>query len=328
MKLLLTCPPMITQIDYFESFLKKNNWDVTIPKFTSHLNESELLKIIDKYDTWIAGDDPVCESVIKKGKENKLRVIIKWGVGTDNIDYEACHKYGIYIDNTPGLFGEEVSDIAINYLLTLTRKTHLINSEVRKGNWFKPSGMSLVDKKICLLGFGNIGSKIARKLLGFGVYINIYDPGFFNKNDLIYSHRTNQEIDDIYQTKYITLYKNKLDCVNDCDIIICACNLTPENKKMVNRNLISKSKKGVILINVSRGLIINEKDVIEMLTEEFIQSVGLDVFETEPLSTSNKLLQFNQNIYGSHNSSNTIEGVREASQIAIDKIKTFFNKKV
>ena len=328
MKLLLTCPPMINQIDYFESFLKKNNWDVTIPKFTSHLNESELLKIIDKYDTWIAGDDPVCESVIKKGKENKLRVIIKWGVGTDNIDYEACHKYGIYIDNTPGLFGEEVSDIAINYLLTLTRKTHLINSEVRKGNWFKPSGMSLVDKKICLLGFGNIGSKIARKLLGFGVYINIYDPGFFNKNDLIYSHRTNQEIDDIYQTKYITLYKNKLDCVNDCDIIICACNLTPENKKMVNRNLISKSKKGVILINVSRGLIINEKDVIEMLTEEFMQSVGLDVFETEPLSTSNKLLQFNQNIYGSHNSSNTIEGVREASQIAIDKIKTFFNKKV
>ena len=86
------------------------------------------------------------------------------------------------------------------------------------------------------------------------------------------------------------------------------------------------AKKGVRIINVARGKVVKEDDVVELLEDGFIESVGFDVFEEEPLKTDSKLRTFSQNIYGSHNGSNTIEGVDRTSNIAISKIKEFLDK--
>ena len=90
--------------------------------------------------------------------------------------------------------------------------------------------------------------------------------------------------------------------------------------------MIQLANKGVIIINVARGPVIVEKDVIELLENKFIKSVGFDVFEIEPLNKNNNLLKFEQNIYGSHNSSNTLEAVLKTSKIAINKLTHFLNK--
>jgi len=318
MNILITCPPMICQIKSFDNTFKENNIIYHIPEFTALMSEAELINIIDRFDGWIAGDDPVSENVLKKGYQHKLKIVVKWGIGTDNVDYSACKKYGIKIFNTPGVFNEEVSDIAVNYLLTLSRKTHIINQKVRQGIWYKPSGMSLSNKKVCLIGFGNIGQAIARKLLSFNLNLHVFDPGFFRSNDIIYSQREQQPVDSIFQDNPLIHISQKIDfSVEDANFIIACCSLNENTYHLINKDLILKAASKVIIINVSRGGVLKESDVVELLTTGYIDSVGLDVFETEPLNTDNPLLQFEQNIYGSHNSSNTVEGVIKASNRAI-----------
>ena len=108
MNILITCPPMICQIKSFDNTFKKNNIIYHIPECTALMSEAELIDIIDRFDGWIAGDDPVSENVLKKGYQHKLKIVVKWGIGTDNIDYSACKKYGIKIFNTPGVFNDAI----------------------------------------------------------------------------------------------------------------------------------------------------------------------------------------------------------------------------
>ena len=92
---------------------------------------------------------------------------------------------------------------------------------------------------------------------------------------------------------------------------------------MINKEIIKLANKGVIIINVARGPIVVEEDVIELLDEGYIKSVGFDVFEVEPLSNNSKLMNYEQNIYGSHNGSNTVDAVLKTSKLAIEKLISF-----
>lgn len=322
---LVTCPPMINRIENYKELFSKLNLKYFCPKFTQVLTEEELMELLPNYDAWIIGDDPATERVFKAGIKGKLKAVVKWGVGVDNVDFEACKKLNIPVTNTPNVFGEEVSDIAIGYLISLTRQIHNIDKETKKGNWFKPCGTSLYNKKVCLIGFGDIGRKIARKLIPFNMNIFVSDPGFSISNNKIYCNY-NDEIKITEELQKVNL--NELnDCVENADIIIVACNLNKNTKGLVNKNLILKAKKGVIIINISRGPIVNENDVIELLEEKFIDCVGFDVFEIEPLPLNNKLRNFDKCIFGSHNSSNTKEAVDKTSELALNKLHKFLINK-
>lgn len=330
MKVLLTCPPMINRISNYQDILKNNNIEIEIPKFTQVMKEEELIKIIDKYDGWIIGDDPATKSVFEAGSKGKLKCAVKWGVGVDNVDFDACKKLNIPITNIPNVFGEEVSDIAIGMLLNLTRKINLIDLETKNGGWIKPCGESLYGKKVCLIGFGDIGRHTARKLLAFNLDIWVSDPACKKINGKIkynYGHGFKNHTPEL--TKLLNSINDvnidSLDnCLNDANYIIVTCALNEKTKYLVNRENILKCKKGVKIINVARGPIVNENDVIELLDKKFIDSVGFDVFETEPLPIDSGLRKFNQNIYGSHNGSNTQEAVDKTSKIAINNILKFY----
>lgn len=326
MDILLTCPPMIKQLKNLKSDILKYGFNIHVPDFTATMNEKELLNIIADYDGWIIGDDQVTENIIKKGKSGKLKSLVKWGVGIDNVDFDLCKKHNIPVSNTPAMFGEEVSDIAINYLLTLTRQTHRINEEVRKGNWFKPTGKSLTGKKVALIGFGDIGRSIARKCNAFSLNVFVSDPGFIQNTDtglISCIYNNDLEIEN-HLSNNIIISKTLEDCLLNADFIIVSCALNKYTNKMINKEKILLANKGVILINIARGPIIIEKDVIELLETHHIESVGFDVFEKEPLDINNKLLNFKQNIYGSHNSSNTLEAVVKTSKIVLEKMKLQF----
>lgn len=322
MKILLTCPPMIKQIDNYKKIISSYNFEVIIPNFVQVMTEEELINIIPEYDGWIIGDDPATARVFEAGCKGNLKAAVKWGVGTDNVDFEACKKLNLPITNIPNVFGEEVSDVAIGMLLSLTRKLHIIDKETKNFNWIKPCGNSLSGKKACLIGFGDIGRSTARKLLAFNINVFVSDPGFEKRDGKILCKYNSEVIikDDLNKVNICSLEES----VENCDFIVVTCALNKFTHYLINKNNIIKANKGVKLINVARGPIIKESDVVELLESGFIDSVGFDVFEEEPLNKNNQLRNYPNNIFGSHNGSNTIEGVDKVSFIALEKLFNMF----
>ena len=320
MKVLVTCPAMIKNIKRYEDKFKELNLEYFCPKFKQVMSEEELIKLLPDYDGWIIGDDPATRKVLEAGKKGKLKAAMKWGVGTDNVDFEACKELEIPISNTPNVFGNEVADVAIGYLIGLARDTYLIDRKVRKLRWSKPTGISLKDKKVCLIGFGDIGRNIARRLKPFQMNVYVSDPGFKkyeDKLECVYDKNM-----DLKEFLYLSFTNLDLALENSDFIIVC-CSLNENTKHLLNKDKIKLCNKNVRIINVSRGQIIVESDLIELLEEGFIHGCALDVFEEEPLPFNNKLRTFDKNIFGSHNGSNTIEGVDKVSNICIDKMYKF-----
>ena len=323
MNILVTCPPMIKMIKNYDHLFNEKGLNYFCPKFTQVMTEEELMDILPNYDGWIIGDDPATKRVFEAGYKGKLKAAVKWGVGVDNVDFEACKNLNIPITNIPNVFGEEVSDVAIGMLLNLTRKLHEINNETQKGGWFKPAGNSLTGKKVCLIGFGDIGRSTARKLLAFNLEVFVSDPGFEKVNNKINcKYNPNIIVPNTLNDVHITNLENALE---KADFIFVTCSLNKHTHHLVNKNNIIKCKRGVKIINVARGPVVKESDVCQLLENNFISAVGFDVFEIEPLPKESKLRNFPQNFFGSHNGSNTIEGVNRTSEIAINKIYEYLH---
>ena len=134
------------------------------------------MELVPQYDGWILGDDPATFRVFEAGRQGRLRGVVKWGVGVDNVDFQAAATFGIPVGHTPGMFGDEVADIAMAYVAGLARETYRIDRDVRGGGWPKPRGISLAGKIVALVGFGNIGRSIARRLIAAKMRVIAYDP--------------------------------------------------------------------------------------------------------------------------------------------------------
>ena len=317
MKLLITCVPMILRIKEYDL----SNYNFTIPKIKQTMEEEELINIIEDYDAWIAGDDPVTQKVLDKAKN--LKILVKWGIGIDNIDLDAIKKTNIEFTNTPGMFGDEVSDVAIGYLISLTRKLYQINNEVKNGNWYKPSGISLKDKKVALIGFGDIGRNITDRLINLKTKVHVYDPGFKKENGKIECLYTNMEINE--RLNEIVLTDNIKEVLENSRILILACAANKENYKLVNEENIKLLEDKCYIVNVSRGSLVNEKDIIAYIKNGKIEGFASDVFEKEPIINS-ELLNMDNVILGSHNASNTQEAVDKTSFKSLEIINFFFQK--
>ena len=307
MKILLTCPPMIGQIDRFRPAFEAKNVEVVIPEnFVQTLSEEQLIAILPQFDGWIIGDDPATRRVFEAGKAGKLKAAVKWGIGVDNVDRNALTDLKIPFSNTPYMFGGEVADLAVGYTIALARYTHEIDKVIKSGGWAKPAGISLAGKIVSLVGFGDIGKNVAKRLFAMDMILNISDP-----------HAKDKE--KYHDYNFVT-FPEKLQ---EADFVILACALTPENKHLINTQSIAKMKDGVRIVNISRGGLIDENALAEGLRSKKIHSVALDVFETEPLPLNSELRNFENTIFGSHNGSNTIDAVVRASRKAMSLLFEF-----
>ena len=316
-KLLLTCPPMVQQINKYKDVLEL--FEYCIPKFNQTVSEDTLLNIIGDYDAWIAGDDPATREVLKAGSDGNLKVLIKWGIGTDNIDINATKEFGIKFTNTPGMFGDEVSDVAIGYLINITRSLVQINNSVKTGNWYKPSGISLRSKKVTLVGFGDIGRSIAKRLLVMGVNLYVSDPNFIKVDGKIMG-------DVVVDSSLNEINIEPLEaCLKDSIAVILSCPLVSSTYHLINTTTINLMHDNCYIVNVSRGPVVKEEDVIEHLENGKIAGFATDVFEIEPVDINNKLLKFNNVIVGSHNASNSIDSVNRTSFKTIKLVNFYLN---
>ena len=292
---------MLGQVELFKPIFEAHGLELICPDFVQTLSEEELCALLPEMDGWIIGDDPATFRVLEAGKQGQLKAVVKWGVGVDNVDFDACKQLGLPVSNTPGMFGEEVADVALSYIIGLARQTFLIDRGVRAGGWPKPAGMSLPGKKLGLIGFGDIGRSIAKRCLAFGLDLTIWDP------------YANPSVED--QQKYT--FATYPEGIEHMDFLVASCALTPETKHMVNASVFEQAKEGVRVVNVSRGGIIDEQALMKALDSGKVHSAGLDVFETEPLPADAPIRNYERCILGTHNGSNTVDAVIRASHQAI-----------
>jgi D-3-phosphoglycerate dehydrogenase len=299
---------MLGMIDEFKHLFNNKGVDVTCPKVVQTLSEEELQKLVPDHDGWIIGDDPATRSVFEAGKKGKLRAAVKWGIGVDNVDLNAAKEFGIPIINTPNMFGREVADIAMSYVTALARETFLIDREVRAGGWPKPRGISLQDKTLGLIGFGDIGKNTALRALAAEMKVIAYDPAFTT-------------------VKHLSLVQTAKwpERVAECDFLVFTCSLDDRNKHMLDAEVLKRARRGVRIVNVARGPLIDERALTEALDSGKVHSAALDVFEQEPLPMASPLRKHQSCIFGSHNGSNTSDAVKRTSERALTILFDFLN---
>tara|TARA_R110001583_G_scaffold151248_2_gene303189 strand:- start:11056 stop:11961 length:906 start_codon:yes stop_codon:yes gene_type:complete len=297
---------MLGMKEQFIPYMKEKGLEAHCANVVQTLSVEELIELVPQFDGWIIGDDPASREVFTAGKAGNLKAAVKWGIGVDNVDFEACKEFKIPIINTPNMFGAEVADVALGYVIALARHTFYIDREIRNGNWPKNRGISLSGKTVGVIGFGDIGKSFAKRAIALGMKPIVYDPGF----------------------KQIDVDCGQLaawpDRVQECDFLVFTCALNKHNFHMLNAQVLANCKQGVRVVNVARGPLIDEQALSDGLRNEQVHSAALDVFEVEPLSADSYLREHPFCIFGSHNSSNTEDAVIKTNIRAIDEISKFF----
>lgn len=295
-KILISWHYMLPVVKKYKDLFKSKNIDWDIISVNPSLNEKQLLKIIHKYDGIICGDDQITKKVIDKAKN--LKVISKWGTGLDSIDTTYAKKKGIKVCNSPKAFVESVSVYAFGLLINLARGLLKVHSSVINNKWEKYSGIELMNKNLGIIGFGNIGKNIAKIGDAFGMNILVHDN---NKKLKL----------EISRHGYLFFSKDKI--LKKSDFLILATDLNKSSFHLLDFKDFEKVKKNLILINISRGHVINEKALIKCIKNKKIAGIGLDVFKNEPLKKNHVFKKFHNVVFGSHNAFNTKEAVQRTN---------------
>lgn len=302
----VTCPPMLGQIGLFMDYAAERGLKLHPAKVTQILSEEELKAMLPDYDGWIIGDDPATRAVFEAGQTGRLRAAVKWGIGVDNVDFAACKDLGIPIINTPMMFGQEVADVATAFVIGLARQLFVIDRGVRAGKWLKPAGISLSGRRVGVIGLGDIGRNTVTRMQALGLQVVAYDPGVEGNLGIAGLERA------VWPER-----------VEECDFLVFTCALNKHNFHMLNAEVLARCQEGVRIVNVARGPLIDEAALIAALQSGHVHSAALDVFEVEPLPDGSPLREMERVILGTHNGSNTIDGVIRASHTAIDRLAGF-----
>ena len=239
--------------------------------------DAHLKEIIADADYAIAGQVGVSADVLRAAR--RLQLLHKWGVGTDNLDLEAARALGIKVARTTGSNAVPVAEFAIGLTLAALRCIAFGNAELKKGEWrsarLPTETFLLSGKTVGIIGFGAVGQALARLLRGFGCAI-------------LYNKRT--PLGAAEEAALNARHASLPDLLARSDVVSLNCPLTSETAGMIDTAALRKMKRTATLINVARGGIVVEADLIDALRAGTIHSAAMDVFETEPLPPDSPLL--------------------------------------
>lgn len=280
--------------------LMNSGYNVT----SEHLEKEDLIKEIPNIDVLVVRSaTKVTADIIEAGKN--LKIIARAGTGLDNVDVEKAKEKGIKVINTPGANGISVAELAIGLMISCARHIAKGTTDLKNGEWTKKQlkGHELYKRTVGIIGFGNIGREVAKRLLAFDMRVLAYDP-FVKETDM------NVEIVDLD-----TIFK-------ESDFITIHVPLTNETKHLVSKDAFEKMKDGVILINAARGGVVDEEALYNALVSGKVYAAGLDVFEVEPPTDElrKKLLELPNVVATPHIGASTVEAQLRVGQIIVDKI--------
>lgn len=244
-----------------------------------------------------------------------LELVSRFGVGTNEIDKVAATKEGIAVCNAAGSFSKCVAECALALMLNLIRDFVNCEKDFRKGDWSRffegRNARQLSGKTVGLIGFGDISQALAKMLGGFECRLLAYDP-FMNED----------------AAKRLNVTYASMDLLRkESDIISLHLPLNNDTQEMIDKKFLDGLKENVILINTSRGKLINEQDVAEYLKSGKLSAYGADVFSKEPPAEDNPLLSAPRTMLLPHSGSNGIESVEYAGEFAARNVIDFFEGK-
>jgi glyoxylate reductase len=243
----------------------------------------------------------------------QLKLIANYGTGVDNIDVEAAYKRGITVTNTPGVLTEDTADMTMALILAVSRR--LVEGEklARSGEWtgWAPTSMlghRIHGKRLGILGMGRIGSAVARRARGFGLAVHYHNR---------------RRVHESLETELEATYWESLDqMLARVDIVSVNCPHTPATFHLLSARRLKLLRPHAIVVNCSRGEVIDEPALTRMLRNKEIGGAGLDVFEHEP-QINPRLLALDNVVLLPHMGSATIEGRQDMGEKVIINIKTF-----
>ncbi|XVE77012.1 hypothetical protein DITRI_Ditri13aG0027700 [Diplodiscus trichospermus] len=305
--LVIKPPPILTFFeDKFISskFQLLKAWESTLP--------------LDQFLTTYAGsvravlssaDSPITADIIRLLPS--LQIVVAAGAGINQIDLNECRRLGIAVTNVAGVFSDDGADAAIGLLIDVLRKISAADRYVRNGLWHAkgdyPLGSKLGGKRVGIVGLGGFGLAVAKRLEAFGCIV-------------LYNSRK--------QKPFVPypFYTNVYELAIDSDALIICCALNAETRHMINRKVMLALGKQGIIINIARGAIINEKEMVECLVKGEIGGAGLDVLENEP-NVPEELFELDNVVLSPHRVVFTPEGFMAACELVVGNLEAFFSDK-
>ena len=247
----------------------------------------------------------------------KLKIISRHGVGYDNIDLDEAKKKKITVSITSNSLASTVAEHVFFMMLNISKGADIYDKSVKEGKFSERKNLALskelCNKNMLIMGFGRIGRNLIKKCIGFDMKVSVYDP-FVNENEI--SSFGGKKINNFHET------------IKDMDYISIHIPLTSKSKNLIDMKVLKTMKKNSIIINTSRGGIVNEIDLNEALNKNLIFGAGLDVFEKEPPDKNNLLLKNKKVFLSPHVSTFTEECTERMSLETIQNIIDFFENKL
>lgn len=273
-------------------------------------DEETLIKEVGDSEVVVIAKMPFSSSVISKCKN--LKYISVAFTGTDHVGIEEAKKRGIVVSNASGYSNEAVSELAIGMTLSLYRKMREVEERCRSGS--DKSGLignEIKGKNVGIVGLGKIGRRSAELFHAFGA--NILSTSLHKHSDAP-SFVKELELDEL---------------LSSSDIILLHCPLNSSTKGLINKEKLEKMKSSAILVNVARGPVVIEKDLVEALKNGTIRGAAIDVFDTEPpLSSDNPIFSAPNTLLTPHVAFATVESMKARADIVFDNLKSYLNGEV
>ncbi|MEM3400031.1 MAG: hydroxyacid dehydrogenase [Candidatus Micrarchaeia archaeon] len=263
-------------------------------------------EIEDAHVLIVRSGTKVTKELLKNAK--RLELVVRAGVGVDNIDVKECERKGIKVANTPDASSISVAELTIGLMIALLRNIIKAHIQMTSGIWDRKAlvGRELYGKTLGIIGFGRIGRKVAERAVGMGMRVIAYDP-----------HLKESELAELVD--FDTLLRNS-------DIISLHTALTEQTRNMINAETIKKMKNGAYIINAARGALIDEDALYDALVSGKIAGAALDVTVEEP--HKGKLLEVDNVIFSSHIGASTIEAQERVGEEVVVIVENHVKKRM
>jgi D-3-phosphoglycerate dehydrogenase / 2-oxoglutarate reductase len=264
-KALITTVPFAEKSLVPLELLKASGVDYLVNPIGRKLKEDELAEMVSDFDVLIAGTEPITDKVMSCA--SRLKMISRVGVGLDSVDLLAAERHDIKVSYTPDAPGPAVAELTLALMLSLLRFVHVSNAQLHRREWCRHFGRRISEVTIGIIGAGRIGRRVLTHLAGFGnprILVNDINPDAKFTSELKFE------------------WVGKEDIYRQADLISLHVPLTMHTKNMIRTEQLSIMKSDALLINTSRGGIINEKDLVEVLNSGHLAGAAIDVFQSEP----------------------------------------------
>ncbi len=271
--------------------------------------EAELLAVVPEADYVITQFAPVNANVI--GAMKKAKVIVRYGIGVDNVDLAAAKAKKIPVCNVPAYCIDEVADHTLAFILACTRQVVGNSQNVHSGKWAlygQLAGMkALRDLTVGVVGFGRIGREVIKRLLAFKCKVRVFDPVVPAADITAFGCEAAKSLDDLLPT---------------IDVLTLHCPSNAHTRRMINADSLAKLKPGAIFINVGRGDLVDTPALVAALQSGKIEAAALDVCDVEPIPAGHPLLGLPNVILASHVASCSVTAARVLRETVANIVAT------